>query len=327
MIHPGLHQIETQAGGNRLCLYLLMGERYILLDSGTQQTPQAVIAPLLRGLGGREAVDMVLISHADADHHGGNHALQQQSPQVMIACHELDRARVASKTAHMTGRYETVVAADDFAYDTELRHAIANMIGEDTPVHMGLQGGETLIIGDEHYEILHTPGHTAGHIALWDANRRLLLMQDAVLGQGVPDQSGAVISPPPYYAVASYKATIHQLRSLEPDYVFSAHYPDMRAEAAQQFFTEALHFVQQVEAAVMTVLIEQKRPLSLVNIMAVLDEQFGPFPVFIQWVGPALAHLHALKLAGHIHTRPIEGVRHWQIGPAEAALKGGDAES
>ncbi|HEX5691085.1 MAG TPA: MBL fold metallo-hydrolase, partial [Roseiflexaceae bacterium] len=144
---PGLHRIETTLGGNRLSLYLLRGERTLLVDSGVCDTPDAVVFPAMQQAGLPPKIDMLLVSHADADHHGGNAAVRARVPDITIMCHELDRPRVESKAAHQAGRYTEVVAADDLRYDSELLGWLDAMIGPDTPVDVGLRGGEMIELG------------------------------------------------------------------------------------------------------------------------------------------------------------------------------------
>ena len=68
---PGLFQIETEMGDNHLFLYLLHGQKTMLIDSGVRATPDTMIYPALAAAGLPQQIDLLLISHADADHHGG----------------------------------------------------------------------------------------------------------------------------------------------------------------------------------------------------------------------------------------------------------------
>src|SRR5215831_12673009 len=186
---PGLYQIDSTLGSNRLCLYLLRGERTLLIDSGVRLWPEEVIYPALAAAGLPDRIDLLLITHADADHHGGNAAICARSPQTITLCHELDRAKIESKARHLRERYEAVVAADDVRYPPDLMAWLTDMIGADTPINIGLRGGEVITISDGcTYSVIHTPGHTPGHLSLWDVERRVLIIQDAVLWRGVPDR-------------------------------------------------------------------------------------------------------------------------------------------
>jgi len=190
---PGIFQIETEMGDNHLFLYILRGEQTLLIDSGVRDTPETAIYPALAQTGLPQQIDILLVTHADADHHGGNAAVRARSPHVTILCHELDRPRVESKSRHLQGRYAEVIAQDDVDYAPEIMDWLSDTIGPDAPVHVGLRGGETLGLGNgARWQVLHTPGHTAGHLSLWNAEQRVLLIQDAVFGAGQPNRAGTI---------------------------------------------------------------------------------------------------------------------------------------
>ena len=58
-------------------------------------------------------------------------------------------------------------------------------IKPDTPV----KGGETIKVGSFVFEIIWTPGHSPGHICLYEPNHRLLLTGDHVLPTITPNVS------------------------------------------------------------------------------------------------------------------------------------------
>lgn len=312
-IVPGVYAIETEMGDNCLRLYLLRGEQALLIDSGMAGTPDRVIYPALAAAGLSRQVDLLLVSHADADHHGGDAAIRRGSPNVTILCHELDRPRVESKACHLRGRYEDVVAEDDIRYPPEIMDWLSEMIGADTPVTIGLRGGETLSLGDGvRYQILHTPGHTAGHLSLWDPERCVLIVQDAVLWRGMPDRSGQVPSPPPYYDVESYLATLRRLRMLAPEWLLTAHYPILRGAAVDQFLAISLEFVEKVDLAVLESVRAASRPLGLKAVIEAVDARLGPFAVQMQWIGSVLAHLQRHLAQGYLRQDMDGDHRSWQ---------------
>ncbi|WP_346277334.1 MBL fold metallo-hydrolase [Pseudonocardia sp.] len=44
-----------------------------------------------------------------------------------------------------------------------------------------LRGGEEMVVGGERWEVVHTPGHSLGHVCLWSSARRVLLSGDHLL--------------------------------------------------------------------------------------------------------------------------------------------------
>src|SRR4030095_6348652 len=49
-----------------------------------------------------------------------------------------------------------------------------------------LDGGERFAAGDRSWEVVHTPGHSPGHVCLWNAEERLLCSGDHLLQVGSP---------------------------------------------------------------------------------------------------------------------------------------------
>lgn len=312
-ILPGVLAIDAGSADSRLSLYLLHGERTLLVDSGLIGAPEAAIFPALAGAGLPAHIDMLLVSHADADHHGGNAGVLARSPATTVMCHRLDRPRVAARARHLRERYTDAVRADDTPYDPELLAWLDASIGPDAPVHLSLCGGEQIWLGpDRPWEVIHAPGHSDGHLALWDAAEGTLIAQDAVLGRGVPDRAGRPSSPPPYFAVASYAATIERLRALGAARLLTAHFaPVEGAAAVERFLAASAAFVAELDRLTLEIVCGAGRPLSLADVCATVDGRLGPYPVALQWVPPVRAHLERHAAAGRLRERRGDGPRTW----------------
>jgi len=288
-VAPGIHRIEGDLGERYVCQYLLVGEeRALLVDTGLRDMPEQVIAPYLAGLGrSLDDVDDVLISHADVDHCGGNRALRAAAPRARLLCGEADRAWIESNDAMLAGNYRWYEpygfgpTAEDVAF---LEHEL----GGDAPIDVGLQGGETLRLGaGRELEVLALPGHTLGHLGLWDAETGTAIVVDAVLADGVYDRAGNRLIPPRYYDAAAYEATIRRLRALDPELLLTAHYEVMERAAAREFLDRSLDFVHAVRAAVRATTTTDLRALT-----EAVDAAVGPFPAFTHELAASVrAHL------------------------------------
>jgi glyoxylase-like metal-dependent hydrolase (beta-lactamase superfamily II) len=93
-IAPQIHLIPGTIGAKPLQLFMLRGEtRVVLLDTGTAVEPERLIFPYLESVGlAATDVDLVINTHADADHVGGNAAFKRAAPQAALTCGEADRA-------------------------------------------------------------------------------------------------------------------------------------------------------------------------------------------------------------------------------------------
>ena len=314
VILPGLLEITTTMGDNRLALYLLHDQFTLLVDSGLRDDPERVIFPALQGAGLTDQIDLLLISHADADHHGGNGAILARSPGTKILCHKLDMARICSRERHLRERYTDAVAADDTPFAPELLAWLEANIGADAPVHVGLVGGEEIHLGpNQSWMVIHVPGHTAGHLALWNERAQLLIIQDALFGVGVPTAAGELASPPPYFAVDAYLSTIAKLRALGARQILTAHYPPLEGQAeVEQFFVQSERFVHALDAVTLEVVPSDRRAWTLSAICAEVDQRLGPFAAAMQWVPPVRAHLERHVAQGRLcEVRSSDGPRAW----------------
>jgi glyoxylase-like metal-dependent hydrolase (beta-lactamase superfamily II) len=114
----------------------------------------------------------------------------------------------------------------------------------------GLRGGETLRLGPGwRVEVLALPGHTPGHLGLWDPRSGAAIVIDAVLCDGVYDRAGNRLIPPRYYSARDHEATIRTLRALDPALLLTAHYDVMERDAARAFLDRSLAFVAAVRDA------------------------------------------------------------------------------
>jgi glyoxylase-like metal-dependent hydrolase (beta-lactamase superfamily II) len=290
---PGIHRIEGDLGERYVCQYLLVGEeRALLVDTGLRDMPAEVIAPYVTTLDrSLDDIDDVLISHADVDHCGGNRALRAAAPRARLLCGEADRAWIESNEAMMAGNYRWYEeygfgpTADDIAF-------LERELGGDAPIDVGLRGGETLHLGPSwQVEVLALPGHTPGHLGLWDPRSQAAIIIDAALKDGVYDRAGNRLIPPRYYSATDYEATIRRLRALDPALLLTAHYPVMKRDAARDFLDRSLSFVHEVRDAVRDA-VRAADTTELWPLTQAVDAAVGPFPSFTHELAASVrAHL------------------------------------
>jgi glyoxylase-like metal-dependent hydrolase (beta-lactamase superfamily II) len=280
-IAPGIHRIESSLGERFMAQYLLVGDaRRLLVDTGMADTPAGRLRPYLASIGLElEAVDDVLISHADLDHSGGNRTLRELHPRARFACHELDRRWIESNRALVAENYLWHVA-HGFAEPGEAgRSELIALCGGDAPIDEGLRGGETIRLSDGwRIEILHLPGHTLGHLGVWDPRSRAAIAVDAVLERGIYANDGRLLIPPRIYDLPAYRETIAKLRDLEPELFLTAHYPVMDAGEARAFLDRSLEFTFEVEEAVRAE--RAAGTTGLLELTRRMDARFGPYPEF-----------------------------------------------
>ena len=279
-IAEGIHRIESDLGPRFMCQYVVAGRDHaILVDTGLADTPGAVIDPYL----GRAALepDFVLISHADNDHVGGNRAFRHAHPDAVFMCHELDRRWVESNEALVRENYGWHAAYGFPAMNSD--ELLASMSG-DSPIDVGLSGGETIRLdAGRRVEVLHLPGHTPGHLGLWDEQTRAVIVIDAVLADGIYDRAGNKLIPPRYYDLAALRQTISRLEALQPELLLTAHYPVLERADALEWLATGRAFVDDVERVVREAPTEARADLWALT--QHVDAAIGPFPDFMTELG------------------------------------------
>jgi len=279
-IADGIYRIESDLGPRFMCQYVVAGrDRSMLVDTGLADTPAAVIDPYLSGV--RLEPDFVLISHADNDHVGGNRAFHDAHPNAVFMCHELDRRWVESNEALVRENYGWHAAYGFPPMDAD--ELLASMSG-DSPIDVGLSGGETIRLdADRVVEVLHLPGHTPGHLGLWDEHTQAAIVIDAVLADGIYDRARNKLIPPRYYDLQALRTTIDRLEALRPELLLTAHYPVLDRREALEWLAIGRAFVDDVERVVHDASEEERADLW--TLTQHVDAALGPFPQFMTELG------------------------------------------
>jgi glyoxylase-like metal-dependent hydrolase (beta-lactamase superfamily II) len=292
-IAPGIHRIESDLGPRFVAQYLLIGqERTVLVDTGLADTPDEALLPALEQV--RAEPDLIVISHADLDHCGGNRRMRQRYPRAPFACHELDRRWIESNAAMLAENYLWHEPYGLNVPDDQGRREMLAQLGGDSPIDLGLRGGETIRLeAERRLEVLHLPGHSPGHIGLWDPRHRVAIIIDAVLCDGIYDRAGTKLIPPRYYDAAAYRQTIRRVRALEPELLLTAHYDPVSRAQAIEFCERSLNYVDAVEAIVRAG--HAAGEVRLRELTDRVNAELGPFPEFATEIAAGVrSHLASL---------------------------------
>jgi glyoxylase-like metal-dependent hydrolase (beta-lactamase superfamily II) len=249
-IAPGIHRIDSRLGTRRLAQWLVSGsEGALLLDTGIAGTVTEHVAPALSELGvepGRLAE--VVISHADVDHYGGDAEIRALAPGARLRAHELDRALIESWELIARERYGWY-RPHGLDYDEATWHWLAEAAGRDTVLDGELVTGERIDLGGIEVEVLHLPGHSLGHLGLFEAASGTAIVGDAVMGHGFDSAAGGRAGPPPYVDLAAYRSTIARVRELSPARLGTAHFPLFEGERVGAFLDLSESFTLDLERA------------------------------------------------------------------------------
>lgn len=325
-VAPGIHRIEFPFAGRLACCYALVGEHVLVVDTGIAGTPADHILPYLEAAGiDPERIRYILASHADLDHTGGNGPLLEAAPNALLLCHELDRPMIEDADRLFHDRYDEFRDAHGIA-ESEATLAWVRENARHVPVDVALAGGERLRLGPgRDVELLHTPGHSRGHLSVLDREAGAAVIADAALCDGIPLLDGAPGVPPTYRYVDTYLATIALLEGCGADLLLTAHYPVMRGAEARSFLAASRAYVARVEGVVRE-LLEEAGALSTEQLIAAAGPRLGDWPEasYAQLVFPLAGHLERLAAFGLVAHESDEDGPRWRLRDRPAHTPGGE---
>jgi len=318
-ILPRVHRIESVHGGRWLASFLLLGERALLVDSGFATTAAEVILPYLDRCGlASTPLQWLVVTHASGDHFGGNAALKQRWPEMDIVAHEADAPAIASHSRFIAEHIDALRA--DGIPVPDLRADDPDFLalhGPETQVDCVVQGGERLVLSEDWtVELVRLPGHTAGHLAVYDPLNRALFAGDALMGNGIPDTGGQLSMPPHYFDVDRYLGSINRAQSLSPRHLLATHYLPLADQSVTAFLDESRGFVIRIDEMLLAILRGVERPWDMPALIVTLRARLGIPEADYQYGLLLRAHLARLVQRGCVRVARQSGRSCWLAVPA-----------
>jgi glyoxylase-like metal-dependent hydrolase (beta-lactamase superfamily II) len=182
------------------------------------------------------------------------------------------------------------------------------------PLDMLVAGGERIDLGDREVEILHVPGHSRGHLAIWDPSTGALAVSDAVLGTAVPFADGSPAFPPTYRYVDSYRKTIRRIAALPFSALLTAHYPRKDKAGDHEFLRQSLDYTKFVDESILAALHASDRGLTLAAMLDELNPVLGTWPQdgrIPALAFPVMGHLEQFEADGAVQVHTSGGRPTW----------------
>jgi glyoxylase-like metal-dependent hydrolase (beta-lactamase superfamily II) len=309
---PGIHRIEAPLGDRILCVYLLVGDqRIMLVDSGLDSTPRDFILPCLRAVCGEgRLIDYVVTTHADFDHMGGNASIRELFPRAAFMAHTLDRSWIENIDRLLQENYGQFDADHGTLPDPQTNAWIRTQ-ARGTPIQLELFGDHDVQLSAEWWvKIIHTPGHTRGHLSVVDPRSNAIIVADAVLSDGLYARDGTVVFPPTYRFLDDYLQTVQRLSELAPTTLLTSHYPVIRDQTVQAFLEKTRAFTERLQGELLRLLGSSSEAMSALQLAEKLSPLLGSWPSsasqFLLY--PLLGHLESLEQAGAVIKSRISGV-------------------
>lgn len=317
-IAPRIHRIACMFDETRViyCHLLLGRSKSLLIDTGMSYTPERDILPYMASVEFDPAtLDYVLITHANTDHQCGNDVIRDAAPKAQFMANNLDRAMIKSPEALVRLRQAHLLADHAIGPDAQNQRDTINTCRSNIPMDVGIEGGETIRLSpDWHVQLIHTPGHSRGHTAVYDPVSKTLIAAESALFSSIWDKDDQPALPPTYYFVNSYLGTLERLRGMDIQTFSPAHWPVQSGEDVKAFLDESSAFCLHTEDVLLRTILAGTQPLTLAALMAALKPELGHWPDAVDnmMAYPLLGNLRRLESRGAIQAaRNSDGCIVW----------------
>lgn len=120
-----------------------------------------------------EDIKRVIMTHTHLDHIGCLSEIQQQIPAAELWVHSIEAEALEQ------GDERGVYGMDMFKNMCQMQYGLDDGMFK-FEVHRKLEDGDSLDIGGMSWKIMHIPGHSAGSIALYNEEQKVLIPGDVV---------------------------------------------------------------------------------------------------------------------------------------------------
>lgn len=183
-IVPGLYSLD-EIGDMVHCFLWEWEQGVTLIDTGMPNSAKVIMQALVANGYPLHQVKRIILTHGDADHMGAAAALKRATG-AKVACHTVEKVILEKPSL----RQPTNVLLRPLFRLISLLPALRTR--PVTPDELLVDGQEL----PEGLTVVHTPGHTPGHISLLHRGKRFLIAGDCLNNRrGKPEVPGAIFTP------------------------------------------------------------------------------------------------------------------------------------
>jgi glyoxylase-like metal-dependent hydrolase (beta-lactamase superfamily II) len=327
----GIYQLKVPIPNSPLentNVYLLQGDKnYTLIDTGWDS--KTAFNSLNRqlaevGIGFRD-IAQIIVTHAHFDHYGLTEKIKQVS-DAKILMHNAEKTVLRSRYA-VDKKFldEVVIWFRRNGVPERMLTAVHGPIsgfGKTLPAQPDvlLNGDETISSGDFNLKVIWTPGHSPGHICLYEPERKVLFSGDHVLPSITPNVS---LPPNPTgNPLGDYIKSLLTVQKLAVELVLPGH--ENTFNNLSKRVDEIIYHHEKRSVEILKAMKHQEMTAyQIANLVTWMPEQGGvkhddlaPLAKLAA-VSETMAHLKAMSVEGKVSTTVRDSVLFWSALPAE----------
>lgn len=225
---PDIYRIEIPLPNNPLKAtnaYFIRGDKKnLLVDNGfnCDESRQAMDEAIKQLNISMETTDL-FITHLHSDHAGLTKYLATPDTTVWMGKHDSEIVAASRASSHW-------IIFNEFVH---LSGLAAGGLEEDFTKHPGykyasevftdftiINEGDIIAVGDYSFQCIWTPGHTPGHMCLYDPDQKLLISGDHILGKITPN---ITLWKPDEDVLGQYLESLDKVAHLNIDKILPGH--------------------------------------------------------------------------------------------------------
>jgi glyoxylase-like metal-dependent hydrolase (beta-lactamase superfamily II) len=315
-IRPNLYRIVVPLPDSPLkeinSYIIKSDQRNLIVDTGMNRPEcQEVLEAGLKEL----EVDLertdFLATHLHADHQGLISTLMSEQSKAYMGAQDTPSFRGDGHDWSKDGFMGNYLQRCGFPA-AELEASLQNHPGfkyssARTVDYIDLHDRDRLDVGDYSFEVMHTPGHTDGHICLYEENEKLFISGDHVLGDITPNIASWSEGDDP---LEDYLQSLAKVSALDVELCLPGHRSLIHGFKERIRELETHHFDRANE--VIDILQEgDKSAYETAALMtwSIRAKSWQDFPVMQRWfaTGEAIAHLHYVEGKGLVSRAEADG--------------------
>jgi glyoxylase-like metal-dependent hydrolase (beta-lactamase superfamily II) len=326
---PGIYRLKLPLAGSPLKYinaYLLPSPQgHLLIDTGwnTEDTRIAVSQQLEEHGFRLEDISLIAITHAHIDHYGLTAWVMRRSGAKLLM-HVVEEEMVKSRYRKARRFAEesnillrTTGIEEKFVPDPNQTAArFARLVEIAVPDHTW-KDGDILIHAGFELHVLWTPGHSPGHVCLYDPNHKILFSGDHVL-PGITSHIGLGPGSGPS-PLDDYTAALERCRPLDVELMLPSHGPPLKG--FERRVRQILDHHRQRKNEILDIMAGSRDSWNVFRLVQAMTWRSRIKPAAWQdlrdfdkrlAITEVMAHTESLAYEGRLEKRPRDGIVYYR---------------